>query len=98
MIYVIATLHIHPEKRASFLEDARSVIAHTMKEEGCLSYDLTSSITEPNEFVFVERWATRDALAAHFDTPHLGEWRRVSADYLVDRKVEIVHPEKVEEL
>ncbi len=98
MIYVIATLHIHPEKRASFLEDARSVIAHTVKEEGCLSYDLTSSITEPNEFVFVERWATRDALAAHFDTPHLGEWRRVSADYLVDRKVEIVHPEKVEEL
>lgn len=98
MIYVIATLHIHPEKRASFLEDARSVIAHTVKEEGCLSYDLTSSITEPNEFVFVERWTSRDALAAHFDTPHLGEWRRVSAEYLVDRKVEIVHPEKVEEL
>ena len=98
MIYVIATLHIHPEKRASFLEDARSVIAHTVKEEGCLSYDLTSSITEPNEFVFVERWASREALAAHFDTPHLGEWRRVSADYLVDRKVEVVHPEKVEEL
>ena len=98
MIYVIATLHIHPEKRASFLEDARSVIAHTVKEEGCLSYDLTSSITEPNEFVFVERWASREALAAHFDTPHLGEWRRVSAEYLVDRKVEVVHPEKVEEL
>ena len=98
MVYVIATLHIHPEKRAEFLENARSVIAHTVKEEGCLSYDLTSSITEPNEFVFVERWASRDALAAHFDTPHLGEWRRVSADYLVDRKVEIVHPEKVEEL
>ena len=98
MGYVIATLHIHPEKRADFLENARSVIAQTVKEEGCLSYDLTSSITEPNEFVFVERWASRDALAAHFDTPHLAEWRRVSADYLVDRKVEIVHPEKVEEL
>ena len=98
MIFVIATLHIHPEKRASFLEDARSVIAHTVKEEGCLSYDLNSSITAPNTFVFVERWASRDALAAHFDTPHLGEWRRVSADYLVDRKVEVVHPEKVEEL
>ena len=98
MIYVIATLHIHPEKRASFLEDARSVIAHTVKEEGCLSYDLTSSITEPNEFVFVERWASREALASHFDTPHLGEWRRVSADYLVDRKVEVIHPDKVEVL
>ena len=98
MIFVIATLHIHPEKRASFLEDARSVIAHTVKEEGCLSYDLNSSITEPNTFVFVERWTTRDALAAHFQTAHLDEWRRVSADYLVERRVEVVHPERVEEL
>lgn len=98
MIYVIATLHIHPEKRADFLENARTVIAHTVREDGCVSYDLTSSITEPNEFVFVERWATREALAAHFDTPHLQEWRRVSADYLADRKVEVVHAARVEEL
>ena len=98
MIYVIATLHIHPEKRADFLEDARTVIAHTVKEEGCISYDLTSSITEPNEFVFVERWTTREALAAHFETPHLQDWRRVSDDYLADRKVEIVHADRVEEL
>lgn len=98
MIYVIATVHIHPAKRADFLEAARSVIAHTVKEEGCASYDLTSSITEPNAFVFVERWASRDALAAHFDTPHLQEWRRVSADYVVDRKVEVIHPDKVETL
>lgn len=98
MIYVIATLHIHPEKRASFLEDARTVIAHTVKEDGCISYDLVSSITQPNEFVFVERWSSRDALAAHFETPHLQEWRRVSAEYLADRKIEVVHPERVEEL
>lgn len=98
MIYVIATLHIHPEKRADFLENARTVIAHTVKEEGCISYDLTSSITEPNEFVFVERWTTREALAAHFETPHLQEWRRVSEAFLADRKVEVVHVARVEEL
>lgn len=98
MVYVIATLHIHPEKRAPFLEDVRSLIAHTVKEDGCQSYDLLSSITEPNEFVFVERWASRDALSAHFETPHMLDWRRVSAEYLADRKVEIIHPDKVEEL
>lgn len=98
MVYVIATLHVRPEKRADFLENARTVISHTIKEEGCQSYDLLSSITEPNEFVFVERWASREALAAHFDTPHLVEWRRVSADYLADRTVEVIHPDKVETL
>ena len=98
MIVVIATLHIHPEKRADFLEDARTLIAHTIKEEGCLSYDLSSSITEPNQFVFVERWTSRDALTAHFATPHIADWRRASAGYLTDRKVEVVHPERVETL
>ena len=67
MIYVLATLIVKPEKRADFLENARDVIAATRREAGCIGYDLTSSITEPNEFVFVERWETREALAAHFE-------------------------------
>ena len=98
MIYVIATVTVRPDKRADYLENARTVIAATHREEGCESYDLLSSITEPNQFVFVERWSSREALAAHFDTPHLAEWRRVSADCVESRKVEIVHPDKVEVL
>ena len=96
MIYVIATLTIRADKRADFLENARTVIAATNKEMGCESYDLLSSITEPNQFLFVERWTSRDHLAAHFETPHLKEWRRVSAEFIETRKVEIVHPDKVE--
>jgi quinol monooxygenase YgiN len=98
MIYVIATLIVRPEKRADFLENARIVIAATVREAGCVTYDLTSSITEPNEFIFVERWQTREALAAHFETAHLQHWRRVSSEYLVSRTVEIIAPQTVEEL
>lgn len=98
MVYVIATLIIRPEKRADFLENARTVIAATHKEEGCKSYDLTSSITEPNEFIFVERWASREALSAHFETPHLKEWQRVSRDFIESRKIEIIAPQNVETL
>ena len=98
MIYVIATSIVRPEKRADFLENARTVIAATHKEEGCHTYDLTSSITEPNEFVFVERWESREALARHFETPHLKEWVRVSAEFVERKAIEIIHPEKVETL
>ena len=98
MIYVLATVAVRPEHRADFLENARSVIGATVKEAGCHSYDLMSSITEPNCFVFVERWDSRDALAAHFETPHLKEWSRVSAAYVEKVTVEVVHPEKVEQL
>lgn len=98
MIYVIATVIVRPEKRADFLENARTVIAATHKEPGCLTYDLTSSITEPNEFIFVERWESRDALAVHFETPHLKEWKRVSAEFVERVTVEVIHPETVETL
>ncbi len=98
MIYVIATVIVRPEKRADFLENARTVIAATHKERGCRTYDLTSSITEPNEFIFVERWESRDALTAHFATPHLTEWTRVSAEFVESVTVEVIHPETVEVL
>lgn len=96
MIYVVATLIVKSEKRADFLENARDVIAATRREPGCLTYDLTSSITEPNEFIFVERWESREALAGHFETPHFLRWRKLCGEYLDGRKLEIIKPESVE--
>ena len=98
MIYLLATLTVKPEKRGDFLENARVVIAATRKEPGCISYDLTSSVTEPNEFVFVERWQSREAVAEHFAAPHFGVWRDLCADYLEKRTLEIIKPEDVETL
>ncbi len=98
MVYVIATIHVRSEHRADFLENARIVISATVKEAGCQSYDLFSSITEPNCFVFVERWETREALSRHFETPHLKAWREVSTPFTEKRVVEIIAPDKVETL
>lgn len=96
MIYVVATLGVKPEKRADFLENARDVISATRREPGCISYDLTSSITEPNEFVFVERWESREALSGHFEAAHFLHWRDLCGEYLDSRKLEIIKPEHVE--
>ena len=98
MIYVLATITVKAEHRADFLENARTVIGATVKEPGCISYDLTSSITEPNCFIFVERWETREALAKHFETPHLKEWQRVSAPFSDKAVVEVIHAGQVETL
>jgi quinol monooxygenase YgiN len=98
MIYVVATVHVRAESRADFLENARSVISATHKEPGCITYDLLSSITEPNCFIFVERWTSREALDEHFETPHLLEWKRVSGPLVEKIVVEVVHPDHVETL
>ena len=39
-------------------------------EDGCLSYVLHRSLDEAGRFVFVERWADRDAIERHRRMPH----------------------------
>ncbi|WP_190087258.1 putative quinol monooxygenase [Streptomyces melanogenes] len=40
-------------------------------EEGCLQYDLHRVVGDPDQFVLVELWASREALAAHDVTAHM---------------------------
>jgi quinol monooxygenase YgiN len=98
MIYVVATLKAKPGKHADLIAGAKPCIAATLRETGCISYDLTQSITDPDTFVFVERWTTREALEAHFKTPHLATWREVGKTCVGERSVEIVHVAQVETL
>jgi quinol monooxygenase YgiN len=96
VIYVIATLRARPEKLSQLLDAAKAVIAGTRKEDGCIFYDLHQSVTDPDQLVFVERWSSREALAKHFEAPHMVPWRAAGAECVVERKVEIVTPEHVE--
>ncbi|MEV6012255.1 putative quinol monooxygenase [Streptomyces sp. NPDC051976] len=42
-------------------------------EPGCLQYDLHQVSGEPDRFVLIERWSSKEALAAHDATPHMIE-------------------------
>jgi len=96
MIYVVATLTTRPGSAPKLLDAARVCIDATRAEKGCIAYDLHASITQPETLVFVEKWETREDLTAHSKQPHLLAWREASAPHVLSRKVEIVHPDKVE--
>jgi quinol monooxygenase YgiN len=98
MIYVVATMKIKPSSADAVRSAAAICVAETVKEPGCLSYDLNQSTSDPETFVFVERWETREHLAAHFNTPHLKDWRAAAAEFVISRKVEIIHARNVEVL
>lgn len=98
MIFLIATLTIKPGSLPAIREAVMPCIEATRKEEGCVSYDLHESITDPNTLVFVERWESREALTAHFSAPHLIAWRDAGGEYFTGRKIEIIHPDHVETL
>jgi quinol monooxygenase YgiN len=96
MIYVIAELRIRTEMAEKAFAAARKMVAATLKEDGCISYDMHQSLTDPSRLVVVERWSSREALSRHLETPHLKGWRTAGAEFIGDRKVEVVKPEKVE--
>lgn len=57
-------------KRAEILETAKELVAASLKEEGCVAYDIFASGTRENVLLFCETWKDQAALDAHANTPH----------------------------
>lgn len=90
MIYLVATLTIQPGSLPKFIDAAKTCIAATRQEPGCISYDLTQSQTDENTIYFVERWENQEALDGHFHAPHFKVWREAGGPYFTSRKIEII--------
>ncbi|PZA09088.1 antibiotic biosynthesis monooxygenase [Rhodopseudomonas palustris] len=97
MIYVVATTQVKPESRDAYIAGAKACIAETRKEKGCIAYENHISINDPNTFVVVERWETREDLNAHARAPHMKVWRELSTPLKASPTViEIISDGKVE--
>jgi quinol monooxygenase YgiN len=97
MIYVVATTQVKPDSRDAFIAGHRKCIAETLKEKGCIAYAGHTTIDDPNTYVVVERWESRDDLNAHGRAPHMKVWREYSAPLKVGQTViEIITADKVD--
>ena len=97
MIYVIATTPMKPENKDDFIKGHKACIAETLKEKGCISYEGHVSVNNPNLYVVVERWETRDDLNAHGKAAHMKVWRENSSQMkTAPTVIEIISDGKVE--
>ena len=71
----------------------QKLIEPTLKEEGCINYDLHKSIEDPVVYVFHENWETKEHLDRHLETDHIKtcqatlEGKTVSTDLYLLNKV-----------
>ena len=49
----------------------RGVVETTLREEGCISYQINRDIANPRRFVFTEEWRSQADLDRHLAAPHL---------------------------
>ena len=71
MIGVVAKLTIADGKEAEFEDVAKDLMAKVKANEpGTLTYQLYKSKKEPNVYIFMEQYATQEALEAHGKTEY----------------------------
>lgn len=51
----------------------RGVIDVTLKEEGCITYQLNRDAKNPSRFIWTEEWTTQELLDKHLAAPHIAE-------------------------
>jgi quinol monooxygenase YgiN len=67
---LIVHLQVKKGEEKAMLDAAKPAIAATLKEKGCLAYELHQDLDDPTKFVFYERWKSVDALSDHLGAAH----------------------------
>jgi quinol monooxygenase YgiN len=71
MIVVVGRVRTDSAKREALVRIGQTVASASREEPGCISYRLYEDTEIENDFVFVEEWASEEALQQHFATPHI---------------------------
>lgn len=50
------------------------LVAPSRQEAGCINYDVHRSDADPDLWCVYENWRSAEALAAHFDLPHMQDF------------------------
>ena len=70
MIFITAKFRIKPEDAERWPDISRSFTEATRSEPGCLWFDWSRSLDDPNEYVLVEAFRDDEAGGAHVQSDH----------------------------
>ncbi len=84
MIFIAAKFRVKPEYADTWSELTASFTEAVRAEPGCLWFDWSRSLEDPNEFVLIEAFQDADAGAAHVQSEHFQAARRDLPPLLVE--------------
>jgi len=79
--FIIAGWLDYGENRDDVLSHFVVCAAASRDEAGCLDYTVCADPEFDGRVVVYERWESERHLAAHFETPHIAEFRAAVASY-----------------
>jgi quinol monooxygenase YgiN len=81
-VVVVAAVRIKEGGEEVGRNALRAMVDATHAEPGCITHALHQGRDDPSLFVFVERWASQEALDAHFASEHMTTFRAVAVDVI----------------
>jgi quinol monooxygenase YgiN len=82
MIFITAKFLVQPEHAERWPEISRAFTEATRAEPGCLWFDWSRSLDDPNEYVLVEAFRDSDAGGAHVQSRHFRDAQAELPQYL----------------
>lgn len=74
MIRLNCFFQAHEGKYADALQAAMALTAASLKDEGCVAYDVFESATRPDIFMICETWTDDASLKKHMAAAHFKEF------------------------
>ena len=84
MIFITAKFRVLPEHAEAWPELSREFTDACRAEDGCLWFDWSRSLDDPDEYVLVEAFRDGDAGAAHVQSPHFKQAQETLPPYLAE--------------
>jgi quinol monooxygenase YgiN len=89
-VIIAGTVRVPPENIARFKPHMEKMLAASRAEDGCLTYSYAVDVAEPGLIRVFEAWRDRAAIEAHFQAPHMAEWRAAWPEFGVsDRQLKL---------
>jgi quinol monooxygenase YgiN len=83
MIFITAKFQVKPEYADEWPKIAADFTQATRNEPGCLWFDWSRSVENPDEYVIVEAFRDQDAGVAHVTSAHFKDAQRTLPPHLV---------------
>jgi (4S)-4-hydroxy-5-phosphonooxypentane-2,3-dione isomerase len=86
MLVLQVLARVKPEYLEAFKEATITNARASRKEPGVARFDLLQQEDEPLRFQLIEVYRTREAIAAHKETPHYRQWVETVTPMMADAR------------
>lgn len=84
MIFITAKFRVKPEHADQWPQISAGFTNATRNEPGCLWFDWSRSVEDPNEYVLVEAFRDGESGAAHVQSEHFRHAQQTLPQHLVE--------------